>query len=182
MKDDEVVNVRNVRRFSSYSGYLETFRCQGPIKVTAVNDILTMDACYDQHFTVKSMQRDLNKAYGAFRAHAVSSGTETRPIISTGKWGCGAFGGISAHKFVQQALAANAAGVDIDFSAFGDPESCDVVLKALQENKPVAGEVAKALKCCQNRNSFVEDFLIEVGSKETKTKEENKSEIAHDLL
>lgn len=169
MKDDEVVNVRNVRRFSTYSGYLDSFRCQGPMKDVVVQDILTMDACYDQHFTVESMQRDLNKAYGAFRAHAASSETEKCPVISTGKWGCGAFGGISAHKFVQQALAAKVAGVELDFSAFGDPESCDVVLEALQKNKPMASTVAKALKVCQSRNSFVDDFLSEIRSAEGST-------------
>ena len=32
LNDDEVVNVRNVRRFAMYSGYLESFQCQGPAK------------------------------------------------------------------------------------------------------------------------------------------------------
>lgn len=155
--DNEVVNVRNVRRFAKYTGYLNTFRCQGPVDRCTVQDILTMDACFDKHFTNQNMQRDLNKAYFAFRAHAVSSSQE-RPVVSTGKWGCGAFGGQAAHKFVQQALAASLAGVDLDFSVFGHSEGCDAVAKSLEKYKPSATAVAKALKIAKSKHSFVQDF------------------------
>jgi len=114
---------------------------------------------YENHFTMGSIQRDTNKAYFAYQAHALSSSTTTPPVISTGKWGCGAFVGTAAHKFVQQALAANAAGVDLDFSAFGDPESCAIVLNTLRECKATALMVSKALKACRNRGTFVTEFL-----------------------
>jgi hypothetical protein len=44
--------------------------------------------------------------------------SDRRPRISTGNWGCGAFGGDPALKFVQQVVAAALAGVDLQFSAF----------------------------------------------------------------
>lgn len=51
MGDEEVVNVRNCRRFSIYSGYLGTYRCLGPIRgPRIVHDILTLDACMSHHF------------------------------------------------------------------------------------------------------------------------------------
>ena len=164
MGDNEVVNVQNVRRFSVYSGYLRTFRCQGLLSELVVHDILTMDACFENHFDRKNIQRDLNKAYFAFKTHdaAVRCSGRNGAIVSTGKWGCGAFGGITAHKFVQQALAASLAGVQLDFSAFGNPESCDVLLKAMQKRKPSPAEVANALEACKKENSFVEDFLAAI--------------------
>ena len=63
---------------------------------------------------------------------------------------------------LQQALAANLDGVRLNFSAFGDPESCDAVLRALREqSKPMAAKVANALKFSRDRN-FVQDLLAAV--------------------
>jgi len=175
LQDDEIVTVRNVRRFATYSGYLSGFRCEGPVgtvdgdqrnHAVAIQDILTMDACYSHHFSLSNIERDVNKAYFALLAHAfLSSPSSARNksgkcrVISTGKWGCGAFGGTAAHKFVQQALAANLAGVNLDFSAFGSTESCDVVLEALKHHQPAANQVAQALCSCTNRTTFVRDFV-----------------------
>lgn len=155
MADNEVVNVRNVRRFATYSGYLDTFKCQGQVQQTIIQDILTMDACTDHHFSNRNIQRDLNKAYFAFRMHAA---TNDCLVISTGKWGCGAFDGQAAHKFAQQVLAANVAGVNLEFSVFRHTERCDVIHGSLKELKPTAAQVAKALQVCKDRASFVQDF------------------------
>jgi len=173
MADNEVVNVRNVRRFATYSGYLRSFQCQGPPPAQQpiiIQDVLTMDACYDDHFSIENIQRDLNKAYFAFKMHAAAkskSNDDTStgkavPVISTGKWGCGAFEGQAAHKFVQQALAANLAGVDLEFSVHRDSEQCDVVLNCLKRCKPTAAQVAAALRTCVNERSFVQDLGSEL--------------------
>lgn len=162
MNDDEVVNVRNVRRYTAYSGYLDSFVCQGLLadeSSVVVHDVLTLDAVYTKHFETIAIQRDVNKAYFAFLAHAAHQQTTRPSVISTGKWGCGIFGGWTPHKFVQQALAAAVAGVDIEFSAFGRPESCDVILDALIRTQATVSTVVRALQSCRERKSFVEDFV-----------------------
>ncbi len=97
---------------------------------------------------------------------ASESGTN-HPIVSTGKWGCGAFGGVAAHKLLQQSVAAAAAGVDLEFSSFGDLEGCDIIIKALNDTKPAVDKVLRLLQCCKERRTFVDDvthFLNEVKS------------------
>ena len=58
--------------------------------------------------------RDVQKAALAFAG---------QKVISTGRWGCGVFGGTPAHKFVQQLVAAMLSGSQIHFSTFGTPVS-----------------------------------------------------------
>jgi hypothetical protein len=162
MRDDEVVNVQGVRRFTTYSGYLNSFCCTGPItdnNASNIQTILTMDACSRKHFSEANLVRDLSKAYYAFREHARNSVTGQFPVISTGKWGCGVFGGVPAHKMVQQVLAANLAEVDLEFSCFGSYEECDKVLAAMYTNKPTALQVMELLRVCTDRRSFAKDAV-----------------------
>lgn len=171
MGDDEVVNVRGVRRFCQYSGYLDTFKCLGPLDArdSIVQTILTLDACHSGHFSKAMLVRDLSKAYHSFREHASDSkhccgeGCQT---VSTGRWGCGAFGGLPAHKMLQQSLAANLARVNLDFSLFGSRDGCDEILAALQATQPAASTVLHLLLSCKEPKSFVADavaFLQEAG-------------------
>ena len=60
--------------------------------------------------------------------------------ITAGRWGCGVFGGVPAHKFMQQLVAARFAGCDLRFSTFGTPDGCDELLLAVQ----LAGAAADA--------------------------------------
>ena len=175
MRDNEVVNVSGVRRFSKYSGYLNSFQCEGPVEATKeppITTILTLDAFFERHFTDAMLWRDVNKAYFSFLE--LTAGSEQhegggRPIVSTGKWGCGAFGGAPAHKMLEQAVAAAAAGVDLDFSSFGSYVGCDKVIEALHKTLPSVAEVISLLQNCKNRKTFVTDavrFLHEGNSKQ----------------
>ena len=121
MMRNEVVNVTNCRRYSSYTGYGNSFTCAGPLAAgqTVIQDILTIDACYSGHFSIPNQLRDINKAFTSFSSHANHYPSEELRCISTGKWGCGVFGGVVAHKFLQQLISARLAGVAIEFSAFG---------------------------------------------------------------
>ena len=116
MDDDEVVTVHNVRRFSHYTGYQDTFKWSGVFDESKNNgkliqDIIIMDAVFENAFGEDSVIRDINKAYLAFKAFP--SNTK----ISTGKWGCGAFGGDVTHKFLQQVCAASVlTNIRLDFS------------------------------------------------------------------
>ena len=140
MNDHECVNVYGCRRFTEYTGYAQSYSCGGlwpegtpPI----MQDILTLDACMQAHFGVEHQLRDLSKAHAAFCALAARS---PQAKVSTGRWGCGVFGGLPAHKFLQQILAARLAGVELRFSTFGSPDGCDEVLDAMKSsgNKSVA--------------------------------------------
>ena len=96
-----------------------------PIAPDETVDILTLDACTQGHFRREKILRDIGKAVTSFKAHqSVCSGEAT---ISTGRWGCGIFGGLPSHKFVQQVLAASLAGVQLEFSMYGTPDGCDEV-------------------------------------------------------
>ena len=167
MGEDEVVNVRGCRRFSTYAGYLGTYTCTGSLVTTAaaasppvvvLHDVLTLDACTTQHFRRERQLRDLRKAYASFAA--LGQRAEGGPaVVSTGRWGCGVFGGLPAHKFAQQAVAARLAGVRLRFSTFGTPDGCDAVLGALQASGASVPRTFEALLRCADRRAFEESFV-----------------------
>jgi len=65
MDDDTVILAHNVRRFSAYSGYLRSFRFQGPCDIGNYKDqtIITMDAVFFNHYADEANLRDTKKAY-----------------------------------------------------------------------------------------------------------------------
>jgi hypothetical protein len=133
MNDAEVVVVHGCRRYSAYRGYMYRFEYAGPWEGPSdVQAILTMDACTASHFSERSVLRDIQKAAMCFRG----SGT-----VSTGRWGCGVFGGTPAHKFVQQLVGAMVGGGcdTVQFSTFGTPDGCDTLLAALSRLLPQPG-------------------------------------------
>ena len=88
-----------------------------------------------------------------------SLASDTQPIVSTGRWGCGVFGGLPAHKFTQQVLAARLAGVSLRFSTFGSPDGCDAVLDAMHKaNGTSISEVWALLLDCNQRETFQRAF------------------------
>lgn len=92
----------------------DSFRYAGPLAPQprpAV--VLAIDALQANHFA-RSL-RDIAKAYVGFAACS-------RPTISTGKWGCGVFGGDTSHKFLQQLAAAQVAGRELHYSSYGNRE------------------------------------------------------------
>lgn len=139
LTDDEVVNVFGVRRYSSYTGYDQRFKFAGPwTQQPLVQTILTMDATTNKHFTEQMVLRDIRKAFLCFQGCGV---------VSTGRWGCGVFRGMPAHKFAQQVVAAALAEVKIHFSTFGTSDGCDQVLELLKEMQPTAAQLLVALLC-----------------------------------
>jgi len=113
MEGDEVVVAANCRRFSTYTGYLESFKFCGALTGEPyVQDILTLDATTHLHFSPAYNLRDVYKAFLGFKGHT---------SISSGRWGCGVFGGQVDHKMLQQIIAAKAAGCKVlHLSAFKD--------------------------------------------------------------
>ena len=89
--------------------------------------MLTLDASTHDHFSAAHVLRDVRKAYASFAALAAATragagaaaataaggdaataaggaAATAAPaaLVSTGRWGCGVFGGVPAHKFLQQ--------------------------------------------------------------------------------
>lgn len=79
MKDDEVIIIRNVRRFVDYKGFSNTFKYAGPFKRNVVFDLLAIDAVTHDHYSEDSVLRDILKAFTAF------SGFKGQ-VIASGKW------------------------------------------------------------------------------------------------
>ena len=102
MQKDEAVVVSGARQYSAYTGYLSTFAFGGATPALASPqqpppDIVAMDCSVAGagQYTANVVVRDLNKARVAF-------GGTCNGSISTGKWGCGVFGGDIALKFILQ--------------------------------------------------------------------------------
>lgn len=102
LADDEYVVARNVWRHSHYSGYLDTFKWEGPLAKEKMHleEILAIDAVTGNHYG--QSVRDMRKCYACFVACQ-------SPSISTGRWGCGVFGGDPTHKMLQQMMCAQLA-------------------------------------------------------------------------
>ena len=174
----QVVIVRQCRRFTAYSGYADTYKCKGPIAGDVVQDILTLDACRERHFEPFMMMRDIRKAFTGFSAakwpvsaftsshpgsdfklERLDGCTGSNPLVSTGRWGCGVFGGTPGHKFMQQVIAARLAGVCLAFSTFGSPDGCDKLLHALQQHPCSVKQAWHMLLRCKSSGHFVSDML-----------------------
>mmetsp|Transcript_26899 Transcript_26899/g.78320 ORF Transcript_26899/g.78320 Transcript_26899/m.78320 type:complete len:592 (-) Transcript_26899:126-1901(-) len=135
MRGDEAIVMQGARQFSDYSGYLSTFRFARDVEPTLcpAPDVVAIDAVVAvgaNQFTREAIVRDCHKAWLGFvpvedataASSASTSGIAPRNgRVSTGNWGCGAFGGDVALKFTQQALAAAAAGVALEYSTFKNP-------------------------------------------------------------
>merc|ERR1719488_36269 len=140
MRDGEVVNVRGARRFARYAGYL--------------------DACLARHFDRDMQLRDLGKAIAAFGALRAARGggggddDDGDVVVSTGRWGCGVFGGVPAHKFLQQLIAASLAGVRLAFSTFGQPDGCDELLEKIGRTQLSVGQAWELLGACDSNSAF----------------------------
>lgn len=136
MADNETVIVQNLKRFSTYSGFGDSFRFENmvaPGSTPASFDVLVIDASYEKHFRYNTIIRDLNKAYIGF-----SSIDAKNARFSTGNWGCGVFGGDRHMKFIQQICAATQAGVSLDYSTYGDEVLCkafESIIDSIVEKK-----------------------------------------------
>jgi len=157
LQDNEILVVRNVMRFSDYTGYMRSFRFvdfydeSGPQRCS---NVIALDAVYQGHFQKDKLLRDVNKALLAFSA----SGTEK---ISTGHWGCGIFGGDETSKYLQQLVAASVAGVSVDYSTFRDEKRMhefDAIKRAMFEQHVTIGHVFDLLSNYQSEMGKYENF------------------------
>ena len=128
--DSDVLVLNGAPALCVTAGHLATFRYAAPVDdadaahaFAAQTDrpVYAIDAVTGDQFSRAAVLRDYTKAFVAFshaRAHAPAHAPVT---VSTGSWGCGAFGGDRLLKFLQQVLAARAAGITLAYSALNDP-------------------------------------------------------------
>ncbi|KAG9019669.1 hypothetical protein FRB90_011478 [Tulasnella sp. 427] len=136
LKDDQVLVVEGVEELVVVEGYGRSARMTRILHATPPTEdspwrkrtMLFMDALELDGFENSStdplpdllpghIDRELRKAYTAF-----SSASSTRPYahVSTGLWGCGAFGGNDEVKTIIQWCAAAFAGVPLRFTYSDD--------------------------------------------------------------
>lgn len=129
-------------------------------------NLVVIDACTEHHFSKSMVLRDLGKCYLGFlmsqenppeqptpfpsssspdedvdrfaNKKSFQRQQQRTPIISTGNWGCGVFGGNIFLKFCQQWMAATVAaagggrGIRLEYSTFGNEKQYQELL-ALQQ-------------------------------------------------
>ncbi|KAG2385790.1 hypothetical protein C9374_002939 [Naegleria lovaniensis] len=112
LSDSEIIIMKNIVRYSEYTGYLNTFKFTGLFEPRGHTiDIIIMDAIPKRHFQPEMIKRDLNKAYLGFK-------NMNNTDITTGNWGCGAFGGDITLKLTQQCCAARVTNSVLHYSTF----------------------------------------------------------------
>jgi poly(ADP-ribose) glycohydrolase len=156
MNANESIHIRGIERFSSYSGYGNSFKFEKDFQDKVGTDdegfkmkeMIAIDALPFSFFGSSSIQfekqyidRELIKAYCGF----FDSTGKNNPIAS-GNWGCGMFGGNIHLKSVIQLLAAAEHKRDFVYCSFGQ-EEFSIQLKKLHESlsKKTVGEVYQKL-------------------------------------
>jgi len=84
----------------------------------------------------------MNKAFLAFSHAKMHANNGDIPIVSTGSWGCNSYGGDKLHKFLQQIVAAKAAGIKLAYSAYQDDDLANRYKKVYETL------VSKQIKVC----------------------------------
>eukprot|EP00054_Salpingoeca_dolichothecata_P037034 m.9542 g.9542 ORF g.9542 m.9542 type:complete len:325 (-) comp7214_c1_seq1:196-1170(-) len=155
MLSTEVIVMTGTRQYNSYSGYANSFRFEGccnideniPAAIVAMDASLTVYHLEQYSYSVNV--RDINKAFLGFcglsdlpprRPSLEELHSDPKHVVATGQWGGGVFRGDNYLKFVQQVLAATAAGKLLVYCAFGNAHLQQRLqqLAAKLENKTVA--------------------------------------------
>ena len=150
LMDDESFSMSNVWRHSSYTGYLDSFKYDSSI--SKIIDCIAIDALTCKHFA--QSVRDLKKCYIGFSSCKKEN-------ISTGKWGCGAFGGDVAHKFLQQIMVAQLCGKTLYYSSFGQEKEMQKYLEFLakiEAKRVTFGEALSKMVAWKHGKDFFDAF------------------------
>ena len=136
MDDNDAIRIDNLIQYSNYSGYAFSFKYEESAIKDEQNlirhNIIAIDAVcsYSGGVDKESIKRDLIKAYVGFNLINFDDKDVAKmpKTISSGNWGCGAFGGDYELKFIQQWLAATYAGVEkLYYYTFGRNEMNKIV-------------------------------------------------------
>jgi len=158
LQDNEAIIIRGCRRFCDYTGYLYTFNFKKAfIPPLPPQDIIAIDAVYASHFREAQNIRDLNKAFLGFLQCAGNNNK-----ISTGYWGCGAFGGDKVHKFLQQVCVSTVTNAELHFSAYQETttwQQLQFILQELREIGATVSEVFTIIISYKNNKKTFFDYM-----------------------
>jgi len=133
MLENEAITIVGAEQFSTYTGYARSLRfgetCTHQsardidgtpfVAITAMDalDYRFADASLPTQMSLKAELRELEKAAVAFLP-VNDDALKTWPIVATGNWGCGVFGGAVRLKAVLQWLAASEGGRQMRYFPF----------------------------------------------------------------
>ena len=114
MTDEQAIAIKGCTRIGSYTGYGRSFAYTGPFQASnppAPIEVIGIDANDmggQYQFRESVILRDINKA----KAGCMLIGNEMKGV-SSGKWGCGVFGGDPVLKCIQQWISASLVGKEV---------------------------------------------------------------------
>lgn len=178
LKKNEAAYIIGAEQFSKYKGYAWDLEFAGDFhdKKPSVDsekrmdvNILALDAIFFKGVGVKSEQyseanllRELNKAFIGFRGdEKLLKFDKHKKWIATGRWGCGAFNGISQLKFMIQWIAAAESGKNMMFYRKGDVVLyyAEEVVEALKGKR--VGDVIRTIhRFSQNEEKDLFKFIL----------------------
>ena len=128
--ENEIIIISGAHRLFEYEGYSNSFKFIKIIEnIDTVNEnILALDATMFDHYLFNNVIQDISKFYTACN---YCNKKYSNPGISTGSWGCGAFGCDRVHKFFQQLICAKVNNVKLSFSTFGKEDYCNSLKQLL---------------------------------------------------
>lgn len=127
MQPNESIVIKGAERFSSYTGYADSFEWSDDYIDETPRDglkrlythVLALDAVlfprFSLQFDEQNVRRELIKCFCGFRSDSTNS---KKAAIATGNWGCGVFGGDIELKFLIQMIAAAEADRDLIYFTF----------------------------------------------------------------
>lgn len=164
--ENEIVVISRAYKLMEYEGYSNSFKFvklnENVLETTdKLNEtVLALDATMYDHYLYKSVMQDISKFYSACEFCKFKY---QNPGISTGSWGCGAFGCDRAHKFLQQLICAKSNNVKLSFSTFGKEKYCNSLkelLKAVIKFKPKVSDLFNMIiNFNGNRNEDFHEYL-----------------------
>jgi poly(ADP-ribose) glycohydrolase len=169
MDDNDAIRIDNLIQYSNYSGYAFSFKYEESAIKDEQNlirhNIIAIDAVcsYSGGVDKESIKRDLIKAYVGFNLINFDDKDVAKmpKTISSGNWGCGAFGGDYELKFIQQWLAATYAGVEkLYYYTFGENEM-NTIVKYKEEMKSLnADDLLKTMMSAKLYKGYVLNIIL----------------------
>ena len=164
MDENDAIRIDNTIRYSEYSGYGRKFKfAKSAIDMNNLNKIkknkfIAIDASvqYKSNFGIideNDIKRDIYKAYIGFNLiNYFNEEKKEEKSISTGNWGCGAFGGDHELKFFQQWIAASFAGAErLDYYTYNANQMKNII-KSLDKIKKKYTQANKLYEDLINKN------------------------------
>jgi len=153
--ENEIIVISNAYKIMENTGYLNSFKFKNlkqnifsdpDFAQNDKEDILCLDATFQDHYSFKSVLQDISKFYSA--CNYCNKKYNNNAGISTGSWGCGAFWCDKAHKFLQQIVSAKVNHVKLSYSTFGDQYYYKSLIKLFNcviESKPKINDLYKLI-------------------------------------